>query len=1040
MLKRRSGVLVTATLLCSAAIARDPRPGEPDYVDIAPPVSTASVGATRAGSSPFNPPEESDTTFVVDSGGGLDTGCTFRSGGPLRFEVLVDRAFSAADIDRLKQSGKISDRAVLRMPAYDIDFDGGGSSYAPERDRVYFNDRPVPEEFLTGGNGIWKLNTFQVPIEWVRFREPGAGIAEPGRNEVRIDIDTANSEEVWCTAIDWAALSFEAVRPVVMAHGILSDNSVWRDVWVPSLQAAGVPVSDDINPSMGMLDSIQNNAAKIGSAVAEAKDRWGVDKVNLVTHSKGGLDSRHYAEGADDIGTLVQLGTPNAGSPLADLVQGIVLGGGGLGTSIVVNALAGPAGVQLTTPYMAFYNRFHGYNPEVGYNALAGVYDPQCIFCRDAWLNEIVGEGDTIVPIESVHALPYTRNFRFDSAGPNRDAAHTVLEKSFTVYRQISSLVTNPSAQRQNVTIGAEAGQHSETAVGTISSGQMQSRVVVVDEPSTTVSMLYPSGVLGLQLVSPSGRRIDPAVAGADVDIDFVADDIPGGRQAGYALRNAELGTWTVEVSGVEGSEIDYAVSSWVQGARVRLDGGFAEPAIATGETLTLQATLREQGIPLLDATVHALVSTPAGSMVGVLLRDDGTLGDAVASDGVYSGLQGPVAQPGLHRVLFIAEGADGLGRRFSRETFGLASVSDGNVEVTGFSDVAHDTNGNGYFDELEVRAQVTVDAPGQYRVLAVLVDSAGRAHQISRSQTLAAGANTVSLRFNGRDLYRNRTDGPFSLTSLRMAQEGDIDLMPVLDTDPGYSTAAYNYRSFEHDRIGLVGTGAAFGVDSNGNGLFDSIDIAVDVELEQAGYYSWSAQLSDPTGTRLGFYSGAAYLEAGRASLLFNFPGEPIGKNGEDGPYFVTDLLAFGGGASLVANQAYAAQPFLASQFEGYVRDRTPPVLRLAADPAQLWPPNHRLVPVTVKVGVEDDHDPQPVVTLVSVQSNEADNGLGDGDTSHDVQGADVGTDDRDLLLRAERSGSGVGRVYTLTYQARDAAGNVATETVTVEVPLSRN
>lgn len=1038
MLKRRSGVLITATFLCSAAIARDPRPGEPGYVDIAAPPSAATLGAARTGSSPFNPPEESDTTFVVDAGPGLDTGCTFRSGGPLRFEVLVDRAFSATEIERLKQNRLVSEKAVIRMPAYDIDFDGGGSGYAPERDRVYFNGRMVPEEYLTGGNGVWKLNTFQVPIEWVNFRQPGSGIAEPGRNEVRVDIDTANSEEVWCTAIDWAALSFEAVRPVVMAHGILSDNSVWRDVWVANLEAAGVPVSNDINPSMGNLDSIQNNALKIGNAVGKARERWGVDKVNLVTHSKGGLDSRHYVEGAEDVQTLVQLGTPNAGSPLADFVQGVVLGGGGLGTSIVVNALAGPAGVQLTTPYMALYNRFHGYNTQVSYNALAGVYDPQCFFCLDAVFNGIVGAGDTIVPITSVHALPYTRNFRFDSAGANRDATHTVLEKSQPVYRSISPLVITP-ASPSRATIGAEAAQRSETAVGTVSAGQSQSRTVVVDQATATISMLYPAGELGLQLVSPSGRRVDPAVASVDADIEFVSGDVPGGRQTGYVLRNAELGAWAVEVSGVSGSDVDYAVTSWVQDARVTLDGGFARQSVATGEALAMRATLRELGVPVLGATVHALVATPTDGLVGVLLRDDGSHGDEVGGDGVYSGMHAQVTQSGLYRVLFVAEGADSRGQQFSREAFGLASASAGQARVLGFADETRDLNGNGYADELVVRAQVQADAGGRYRVLAVLTDSAGRTHQATGVETLVAGDNTVSLRFSGRDLYRNRTDGPYVLSSFRLAQEGEIDLLPVADLASVHTTAAYAYTTFEHDRIDLVGTGAAFGVDSNGNGLFDSLDVAVDVELERAGYYNWSAQLADRTGTRLGFYSGAAYLEAGRNSLLFNFPGEPIGKNGEDGPYFVTDLLAFGAGASLVANEVYAAQPFQARQFEGYVRDTTPPLLRLTADPAQLWPPNHRMVPVAVKVDVEDDQDPQPTVALVAVESNEADDGLGDGDSANDIQGAEIGTDDRALELRAERSGTGSGRVYTLTYQARDAAGNVTTETVTVAVPLSR-
>ncbi len=75
-------------------------------------------------------------------------------------------------------------------------------------------------------------------------------------------------------------------------------------------------------------------------------------------------------------------------------------------------------------------------------------------------------------------------------------------------------------------------------------------------------------------------------------------------------------------------------------------------------------------------------------------------------------------------------------------------------------------------------------------------------------------------------------------------------------------------------------------------------------------------------------------------------------------------------------------------------------------------------------------------MVTLLSVVSNEADNGLGVGDTAGDIQGAAVGTDDRELMLRAERGGKGTGRIYTLTYTARDAAGNVGTAQVTVAVP----
>ena len=118
---------------------------------------------------------------------------------------------------------------------------------------------------------------------------------------------------------------------------------------------------------------------------------------------------------------------------------------------------------------------------------------------------------------------------------------------------------------------------------------------------------------------------------------------------------------------------------------------------------------------------------------------------------------------------------------------------------------------------------------------------------------------------------------------------------------------------------------------------------------------------------------------------------------------------------------------------------DTTPPNLTVTLSPTVLWPPNHKLVPITATIAVSDICDPHPTVRLVSIKSNEPDNGLGDGDTVGDVQEATFGTDDRTFLLRAERSGTGSGRVYTVTYQAGDASGNTTTKTATVTVQKSQ-
>jgi len=117
-------------------------------------------------------------------------------------------------------------------------------------------------------------------------------------------------------------------------------------------------------------------------------------------------------------------------------------------------------------------------------------------------------------------------------------------------------------------------------------------------------------------------------------------------------------------------------------------------------------------------------------------------------------------------------------------------------------------------------------------------------------------------------------------------------------------------------------------------------------------------------------------------------------------------------------------------------VLDTTPPgIVSASASPNSLWPPNHFMEPINVSV-VATDNCEVVCWKIIGVQSNEPVNGLGDGDTAPDWQ--IVG--DHRLLLRAERAGTGTGRVYTITLQAQDAAGNLsAPKTVTVTVPKSK-
>jgi hypothetical protein len=115
-------------------------------------------------------------------------------------------------------------------------------------------------------------------------------------------------------------------------------------------------------------------------------------------------------------------------------------------------------------------------------------------------------------------------------------------------------------------------------------------------------------------------------------------------------------------------------------------------------------------------------------------------------------------------------------------------------------------------------------------------------------------------------------------------------------------------------------------------------------------------------------------------------------------------------------------------------VVDTTAPVVgAVSASPNLLWPPNHKLVRVRVTASASDVCDPTPSCRITGITSNEPIEGTDDGDTAPDW----MITADLAARLRAERAGTGTGRIYTITVACTDASGNVATGVTTVQVPL---
>ena len=118
-----------------------------------------------------------------------------------------------------------------------------------------------------------------------------------------------------------------------------------------------------------------------------------------------------------------------------------------------------------------------------------------------------------------------------------------------------------------------------------------------------------------------------------------------------------------------------------------------------------------------------------------------------------------------------------------------------------------------------------------------------------------------------------------------------------------------------------------------------------------------------------------------------------------------------------------------------------TPLSIQVGLTPSLLFPPNHRMLPVTALVTASGSCGAALTIRLDSITSSEPDDaaGSGDGRTTNDIQGAAFGTADFTFALRAERAGEGPGRTYRVTYSATDALGRAAAASAQVVVPIGR-
>ncbi|MGH9901329.1 MAG: hypothetical protein ACRD68_05835, partial [Pyrinomonadaceae bacterium] len=327
----------------------------------------------------------------------------------------------------------------------------------------------------------------------------------------------------------------------------------------------------------------------------------------------------------------------------------------------------------------------------------------------------------------------------------------------------------------------------------------------------------------------------------------------------------------------------------------------------------------------------------------------------------------------------------------------------------------------NGRIDRVAVRADVAVQTAGNYQFGVTLRATNGAEINASVRVNLSQGAQQVSVSFTAEEISRLGVDGPYTIKDAILTFQDDPGT-PVADyRENAGETAAYSLSDLDRGALFFTGQNTATGIDTDGDGKFDILRVESEIFAANSGFYQWTGNLQDRFNTEVDFFSGVAFFTSGTNTVTFDFDGGKIGRNGKNGPYFVSSVLLFGAGRSAIVEELFETRAFLVTEFTDAVPEVPADAVAPVTAASLSTPPN-----------AAGWHRGDVAVTLAA-----ADNAGGTGVRSitYSATGAQsiavttVGGAAVALDITAEGT-------TTVSFYAADEAGNVeAAKTVTVSI-----
>ena len=906
-------ILALATLLLTqgptCALAAPPPANTPDLGEEHEP-SAAHI------SSPYAYPTPDDSAFVSSSSSQLGQ---YVSSGYIDIYIPINRVFTTKSV-----KDAVAKRILPETSELIISFFANEPKHCWPMHRITLNGHELPW-VMPRAEGHWLLTTIPFPTIYLD-KLPKQQIGSPPTPEwqkVRIYVDTAHCQ---CgLEVQWGLIKVNAPRPVVLVHGWSGNLNSWVD-FTRLLDEDGMPyVNADLANG---IKPIPATGAILSGQIHQALIELGVQKINLITHSKGGLFARWALDNdvAPMVERLITLAAPHHGVSDASLFFAKANNCPNFGSSDPYEAdecqvsadetsisrvrddlnytdcklTASMSGIPIYTGCILKANA----QPDIAYYSIVGSDDG------------IVDNASSTYPWKA-DASPYPLSANVDVTLPGRGhftvkAGRAELNCAMGLihpraYTPCGGQFAASAAQSASAMEAEQSSQQLIWVTHTLLSGA-QALPVYFDAAEHASILINANHAVSVSLTTPTGEHIAPTQVDAGFvkgnmeyrgNIDAIANEHDWA--AVYRIISPTAGLWTVHA--IASDEITVPVhmtlGAWVS-ASTQLTVLTDKPMYRTGEIVRLTTLLANVGQPLANSLpmITGILHRADTSPLVISFVDDGTQGDPVAGDGRYTA---SFAAPASTALSFLPLEITAVKGNLRRQAFAQLAISpdsgriDSQVPVTA---TITDSNRNQLYESLTLSPTLYISRTGHFRLTGDLADAAGVfiAHTSTAShianQPWGVGYRAVPLHFAGVQIRLSGRNGPYRLANLRLFDESaSAILIDSLASYPSFVISPLSRYAFQG--VDPIITHVIHqAIDTDGNGRFNQLVFTATLSGTNAGDHLWGAWLVDTQGGRIAWTTGQGMLTNDTATIRLDFDSPAIRLNAQHGPYRLAEIV----------------------------------------------------------------------------------------------------------------------------------------------------